>query len=62
MEGILQTAASTTIPMNSGCRNVTQPDGSVQNICWGPGNDPATSLDADGAGFITADAALTLTP
>ncbi|HSA91433.1 MAG TPA: S8 family serine peptidase [Terriglobales bacterium] len=61
VEGILEAAAA-TIPMNSGCRNVTQPGGSVEEFCWGPGNDPPTSLDADGAGFITADAALTMTP
>ena len=48
--------------MDSGCRQVFFPGGSSQNICWGPGNDPATSVDADGAGFITADAALALTP
>ncbi|MGH9603380.1 MAG: S8 family peptidase [Terriglobales bacterium] len=58
-EAILEAAA---LPMNSGCRLIFFPGGSSTNICWGPGNDPATSVDADGAGFITADAALTLTP
>jgi subtilisin family serine protease len=63
VEGILETAASSTIPMNSGCRSVINPfTGAAEDICWGPGNDPPTSLDADGAGFITADAALALTP
>ncbi|MGH9579828.1 MAG: S8 family serine peptidase, partial [Terriglobales bacterium] len=57
-EAILERAA---IPMNDGCRSINVP-GAVQNVCWGPGHDPATSLDADGAGFITADAALALTP
>ncbi len=58
-EAILEAAA---LPMNSGCRLIFFPGGSSTNICWGPGNDPATSVDADGAGFITADAALALTP
>ncbi len=59
-EAILEDAA---LPITTpGCRLVFFPGGSSTNICWGTGNDPATSVDADGAGFITADAALTLTP
>lgn len=58
-EVILETAAA-AIPLNSGCRSVSQPSGPAQNICWGPGNDPATSLDADGAGVVTVNQALTV--
>jgi subtilisin family serine protease len=54
-ESILE---STAAPMNSGCRAVNDGFGAIVNMCWGPGHDPATSLDADGSGFATADAAL----
>lgn len=53
-------AAAALLPMNSGCRMVSQPSGPAQNICWGPGNDPAASLDADGAGFLTLTNALSI--
>ncbi|HUS18254.1 MAG TPA: S8 family serine peptidase [Terriglobales bacterium] len=58
-ESILKAAAAMA-PMNSGCQNIKQPDGSTQNICWGPGHDPATSLDADGSGFVTLTNALSI--
>jgi subtilisin family serine protease len=60
-ESILEAAAS-ALNMDSGCRSVLDPSGTASNICWGPGHDPASSLSADGAGLITADGALTLTP
>lgn len=53
-------AAAAMLPMNSGCRLVSQPSGPAQNICWGPGNDPAASLDADGEGFVTVTNALSI--
>lgn len=59
MESVLKAAAAMA-PMNSGCRTVSQPSGPAQNICWGPGNDPATSQDADGAGFLTLTNALSV--
>jgi subtilisin family serine protease len=54
-ESILESAA---YPMNSGCRNVNDGNGAIVKVCWGPGYDQTGNLDADGAGFITADAAL----
>jgi subtilisin family serine protease len=59
VETILKTTA---VPLNSGSRNATQPDGSVQTITWGPGFDPISSQDADGAGLALADAAIAATP
>ena len=50
-ESILEDAA---IPLPAGCRDVGQPGGATQNICWG--------VDATGHGLITADAALAGTP
>src|SRR5262249_55063450 len=45
-------------PMGDGCRSVVPlPGVPAQNVCWGAGHDPAGS-DADGAGFVTIDAAL----
>ncbi len=59
-EAILEAAA---IPISTpACRMVFFPGGASTNICWGTPPDPATSVDADGAGFITADAALAMTP
>lgn len=55
IESTLEAAA---LPMDSGCRMVNDGSGRIVNFCWGPGHDPAASLDADGAGFITAGAAL----
>jgi subtilisin family serine protease len=59
METVLKAAAAMA-PMNSGCRSVSQPSGPAQNICWGPGNDPAASQDADGSGFLTLTNALSI--
>ena len=50
-EGILQ---RTAIRLPAGCRTVTQPEGTSQQVCWG--------ADATGAGLATADAALARTP
>ncbi len=50
---------STALPMDSGCR--FHPVDKV-NYCWGPGHDPATSLEADGSGMVDALAALSATP
>jgi subtilisin family serine protease len=50
-ETILQNAATYLAP---GSRNVYQPNGTIKTITWG--------ADAIGHGFITADAALGLTP
>ena len=50
-EAILEGSA---IPLPAGCRNVSQPDGSLSNICWG--------ADATGAGLANADLALAATP
>jgi subtilisin family serine protease len=50
-ETILQNAATYLAP---GSRNVYQPNGTIKTITWG--------ADAIGHGFITADAALDLTP
>jgi len=50
-EMILQQAA---VPLAPGCRVLSQPSGPPENICWG--------ADANGAGLITADAALSSTP
>ena len=41
---------STAIPLGPGCRNVAQPTGAVESICWGS--------DATGSGLATANAAL----
>jgi hypothetical protein len=58
VETILEGAA---IPMDSGTRTVRNSAGATVVISWGPGQcTPA--CDADGAGFITADAALAATP
>jgi subtilisin family serine protease len=51
VETLLEGAAK---PMAAGCATVNLPGGATQNICWG--------ADAVGAGFITADAALAVTP
>jgi subtilisin family serine protease len=51
VESILESSA---IPLPAGCRDVSQPDGSVVHTCWGS--------DATGAGLATADAALAATP
>lgn len=45
---------SSALALPPGCRNVTQPNGAVEEICWGS--------DATGAGIATADAALAATP
>lgn len=50
-EDILEAAAK---PMGAGSKDVYQPNGTVKVISWGS--------DATGHGFITADAALGLTP
>jgi subtilisin family serine protease len=50
-ETILETSAIYLAP---GCRDVTNPDGTVAKVCWG--------ADATGKGLATADAALTATP
>jgi hypothetical protein len=47
VESILK---STATRISAGCRNVTQIDGTVENVCWGS--------DATGSGLATADAAL----
>ena len=58
VETILEGAA---IPMDSGTRTVRNSAGATVVISWGPGQcTPA--CDADGAGFVTADAALAATP
>ncbi len=58
VETILEEAA---IGMEYGCRTVLlEPSGASEEICWGVAKGDAG--DADGAGFITADAALLLTP
>lgn len=51
VESILESSA---IPLPAGCRDVSQPDGSIVHTCWGS--------DATGAGLATADAALAATP
>jgi subtilisin family serine protease len=51
VETLLEGAAK---PMAAGCVNVLVPGGATQNVCWG--------ADAVGAGFITADSALAVTP
>ncbi len=56
VEAILE---STAIPMDSGCRTVP---GLGATYCWGPGYDPAPSLEADGHGMVDAPAALAATP
>lgn len=50
-ETILENSA---IPLPPGCRDVTQPDGSIVHTCW--------TANATGAGLATADAALAATP
>ncbi len=50
-EAYLESAA---IALPAGCRNVAQPSGPAEQVCWGD--------DATGAGLITADAALAATP
>lgn len=58
VETILEGAA---FPMDSGTRTVRNSAGATGTVTWGPDQcDPA--CDADGAGFITADAALAATP
>jgi len=51
LEAFLKDAA---IPLPAGCRMVQGPSGPKVNTCW--------SADATGAGLITADAALAVTP
>ena len=51
VETLLEGAAK---PMGAGCATVNVPGGATQNVCWG--------ADAVGSGFITADAALAVTP
>lgn len=51
VESILETTA---IPLPAGCRDVRQPSGVIQSICWG--------ADATGSGLATADAALAAIP
>jgi len=51
LEAFLKDAA---IPLPAGCRMVQGPSGPKVNTCWG--------ADATGAGLITADAALAVTP
>jgi hypothetical protein len=51
VETLLEGAAK---PMGAGCAAVLVPGGATQNTCWG--------ADATGAGFITADSALAVTP
>jgi subtilisin family serine protease len=50
-EFILEGSAAYLAP---GCRDVYNPDGSIETYCWGD--------DATGAGFVDAAAALTATP
>lgn len=58
VESILEAAA---FPMDSGSRTVLNSAGTTVTISWGP-SDCSPACDADGAGFITADAALAATP
>lgn len=51
VESILEQAA---IPMDPGCRTIYGPSGVPESVCWG--------ADATGAGLISAQAALALTP
>lgn len=51
VETLLEGAAK---PMAAGCATVNNPGGATATTCWG--------ADAVGAGFITADAALAVTP
>jgi hypothetical protein len=51
VETLLEGAAK---PMGAGCAAVLVPGGATANTCWG--------ADATGAGFITADSALAVTP
>jgi hypothetical protein len=51
VETLLEGAAK---PMGAGCAAVLVPGGATSNTCWG--------ADATGAGFITADSALAVTP
>ena len=51
VEGLLTGAA---MPMAAGCAIVNDPNAGPENVCWGN--------DATGAGFISADAALGVTP
>ena len=48
------TLQRTAIPLAAGCRTVRQPEGTIEQLCWG--------ADATGAGLATADAALARTP
>jgi subtilisin family serine protease len=41
------------IPLGTGCRTITNPDGTTESVCWG--------ADATGSGLATADAALAAT-
>lgn len=50
-ESILEGSA---IPLPAGCRNITTPYGTTEEVCW--------DADATGAGLATADAALAATP
>lgn len=50
-EAILEGSAIYLAP---GCRTISTPYGTTENVCWG--------ADATGAGLATADAALTATP
>ena len=47
------TLERTAIPLAAGCRTVRQPEGALQQVCWG--------ADATGSGLATADAALART-
>lgn len=58
VETILEGAA---FPMESGSRTVLNSAGATVVISWDP-SQCAPACDADGAGFITADAALAATP
>lgn len=51
VETLLEGAAK---PMGAGCATVNNPGGATATTCW--------NADATGAGFITADAALAVTP
>jgi hypothetical protein len=51
VETLLEGAAK---PMAAGCATVNLPGGAASTTCWG--------ADATGSGFITADAALAVTP
>jgi Subtilase family len=51
VETLMEGAAK---PMGAGCATVGLPGGASENTCWG--------ADATGSGFITADAALAVTP